>query len=178
MWKPKYEKKQGILSRWLERRRRVRNDMEDSQFHWKQIHFIRQSQSPLGPESRSKENIPKEAKTVYAKELAVEIRILCSEKNAQASAWIYAARRDDCIVDVASGMVKSGNQYETRKGRMYYYIDSIFIDGRWLSPVRVCRCPGGVSRIMFDTHGYNRVFVRLSFDTGQWIVDMVGAPKW
>lgn len=177
MWKPNYEKKQTFIGRWLERRRRVRADMEDNQFHWKQIHHIRESQAPLDPSQKTKENIPKEAKTVYPKESAVEIRLLSTERG-RAEVYVYAARKDDCIVTVASGFAKTGNQTEIRNGQKCYYADKICVDNFWLTKILSSKCPDEAARIMFKTHGYHRVFVRLKFDVGQWYVDMVGADKW
>jgi len=173
MWKPNFEKKQGFIGRWLERRRQVRTDMEDTQFHWKQIHRITSSQEPLGPNEKSIANIPKKAKTVYPKEKAVEIRLSATAKGT-AEIYIYAARKDDGVVVVASGVVKTGAQTIERDNQLCYCVDFISVKNHWLSESKATTLKDSWARIMFATHGYHRVFVRIKFSTGQWYVDMVG----
>lgn len=174
MWKPNYPKTQTFISRWLERKRQVRTDMEDTQFHWKQIHHITKSLKPLGPDQMTKENIPKNSKTVYPKELSVEIRLL-STKEGKAEIYIYSARKDDSVVLVASGMVKTGPQTEIRDNKLCYFADKIYLDKFWFTKILKAQHP---ARIMFNTHGYHRVFAIMSFtNDAQWYVDMVGADK-
>ena len=174
MWKPNFEKKQGFIGRWLERRRQVRPDMEDTQFHWKQIHRITASQEPLGPAEKSSANIPKRAKTVYPKEKAVEIRLSATVKGT-AEVYFYAARKDDGVVEVASGLVKTGAQTIERDNQLCYCVDFISVKNHWLSKTKIASLKDGWARIMFATHGYHRIFARVKFNTGQFYVDMVGA---
>ena len=174
MWKPNFEKKQGFIDRWLERRRQVRTDMEDTQFHWKQIHRITSSQEPLSPNEKSIANIPIKAKTVYPKEKAVEIRLSATVKGT-AEIYIYAARKDDGIVEVASGLVRTGSQTIERDNQLCYCVDFISVKSHWLSELKTASLKDGWARIIFATHGYHRVFVRVKFSTGQFYVDMVGA---
>lgn len=174
MWKPNFEKKQGFIGRWLERRRQVRPDMEDTQFHWKQIHRITASQEPLGPAEKSSANIPKRAKTVYPKEKAVEIRLSATVQGT-AEVYIYAARKGGGVVEVASGLVRTGAQTIERDNQLCYCVDFISIKNHWLSEPKIASLKDGWARIMFATHGYHRVFARVKFSTGQFYVDMVGA---
>jgi trehalose-6-phosphatase len=148
--------------------------MEDTQFHWKQIHRITASQEPLGHNEKSSANIPKKAKTVYPKEKAVEIRLSSTVKGT-AEIYIYAARKDDGVVEVASGVVRAGNQTIERDNQLCYCVDFISVKNHWLSKIKIASLANSWARIMFATHGYHRVFVRVKFSTGQWYVDMVGA---
>jgi len=176
MWKPNIERKQGLIGRWLERRKRKSGDMDHTQFHFKQIHHITKSQEPLKPEERTKTYIPRDAKTAYPGEKAIEIRFCSTQIRAEAKVYIYAARKDDDIVKVASGLIGTGSQDTKRNGQRCYYIEKIIIDDNWLSPIRIAR--SGVGRIMVRTHGYHRFFTKLKFESGEWFVDMVGCELW
>lgn len=174
MWKPRYEKKQNFISRWLEERRLREGKVEETQFSWKQVQVISESQEPLFPAERGAEHIPQGAKTVYPKESSIEMRFSCNN-CASAEIWIYAARKDDGVVDVANGIIKTGSQTLVKDREIRYCVDDIFLRNNWLSDFLLAQCRNGWSRVMFRTHGYNRFFVRLK-GKGTWYVDMVGAP--
>jgi hypothetical protein len=147
--------------------------MELTQFHFKQIHHFKKSQEPLKPDQRTKEYIPKEAKTAYPGERAIEIRFRSTKKNSDARFYLYAARKDDDIVEVASGLICIGCQDTIRNGQRGYYGKKILINDNWLSPVVIA-----AGRLMLKTHGYHRFFVKMKFETGEWFVDMVGTDSW
>jgi len=176
MWKPNIEKKQGLIGHWLENRKRKSANMDSAQFHFKEIHRIKKSQEPLGENERSQIYIPKEAKTAYPGETGIEVRFCSTEKAAVANLYLYGARKDDDIVEVASGFIVTGFQETKRHEQVCYYINNILINDTWLSPIGITK--GSVSRIVFKTHGYHRFFARLKFTTGEWFVDMVGCAKW
>lgn len=174
MWRPNYEKKKTFITRWLEEKRLREGKVEDNQFQWKQVQKIEKSQNRLYPGQRDYLYIPKGAKTVYPKESSVEMRF-SSTAVGTALVYIYAARKDDGIVDVAEGVIETGRQTITREGNICFCVDNINIKASWLSDMLLAQCRDGWSRVMFRTHGYNRFFVRLNFTEGIWYVDMVGA---
>lgn len=155
----------------------VRPEMEDTQFSWQKIHCIEKSQEPLSPNQRTIQNIPKRAKTVYPKEGAVEIRV-CSTVSGIAEIYIYAARKHDGIVEMASGLIKTGAQTVERDNLLCYCVDNMQMENHWLTEPEISNVKDGWSRIMFRTHGYHRVFARVKFQSGTWYVDMVGLEKW
>jgi len=173
MWQPTLQKTQGFISRLLEKWRRKSGDMEHTQFHFKQIHHIKKSQEPLKADERSRAYIPKEAKTAYPGERAIEVRFCSTARRSHAHLHLYAARKDDDIVEVASGLITTGEQETIRGGQRCYYVEPILLKDNWLTPINTS---GG--RIIFRTHGYHRFFTRLKFESGEWFVDMVGSDTW
>lgn len=163
------QRKQGWISRWLESRRLNRDDMETMQCHFKQVHKITEAQDPMDIECMRYGHIPRDAKTILAKESEVEIRCVHDLPNETAMLYLYAARKDDDICKVAWGQIKSGGQL-TERG---FYIDSIDLVHKWLSPVRCVNVLNGIARIKLQTHGYHRLFVRID-GKGTWYVDMAG----
>jgi len=173
VWRPNITKKQGFISKFLEQRKLEREDMQESQFHWKRIHTIKESQNKIVMPSI--EDIPKEAKTVYPKELAVEMRFAAIECK-EADIYIYAARKDSDPVLVAEGELFVGNRiYIDELEKRYYFVDEIRLYNHWLSEIRIANVRNGCSRLIMRTHGYNRIFTKLEFEVGTWVVDMVGA---
>ena len=148
--------------------------MDSAQLHWKQVERVTQSQGPLGPDQRDIRHIPKSAKTVYPGERMIEIRLACTVAS-KAQIYVYGARKDDEIVDVANGYVETGEQYTDRDMKRWHYVNRILLSSHWLSPV--VAVDAAVSRLAFRTHGYHRFFVRIEFTQGEWFVDMVGASE-
>jgi len=148
--------------------------MDSAQLHWKQVERITQGQGSLGPHERDIRYIPNSAKTVYPGEKMIEVRLACTVAS-KAQIYVYGARKDDDIVDVANGYVETGEQCTTRYKKQWYYVNRILLSSHWLSPV--VAVDASVSRLMFRTHGYHRFFVRVEFTQGEWFVDMVGASE-
>ena len=122
-------------------------------------------------------DIPKDAKTILPKEAALEVRFCCTKKNIWATAYVYMARKDDDITKVAVAGLKSGLQRTNRDGDGCYYVDDIRTYGdRWVRPAKAINPDmNGMSRLVLDTCGYNKFFVRIQYpDDCIWYVDTAG----
>lgn len=166
----------GVLNRLVPWHRPAIGDiMETQQFHFKQVHKITVPNGPIDAMEMTCADIPADAKTIVPKESAVEIRFVHSHPNITVSVYIYAARKNDDICQVAWGTVTTGAQ-QTDRG---IYADRIVLFPSWLSPITIVgNNPNGMARICMRTHGYHRLFVRIDcFKIGVWYVDMAGMSK-
>ncbi len=136
------------------------------------LRTISATESALGNSEKTAAQLANE--TVYdVAELMNNMELRFSSNNASASGTVYcyAARTEDDIVLLGSAGLTVGNQVAT-SGK--FYVDTLVLTDRWITEVKKVDGNGnnGMSRLVFDTSGYDKFFIHLTFGTPSWNWDV------
>lgn len=148
---------------------------ETQQVHWLPLRSSISAADTLLTTTTSKHaNIPSHAYRIPAGMNFLELRFLASADGITATAYVYAARKDDDVVLVCSIALTAGGQVAT-DGR--FYVDTMTITELWLKDLESADVSGGnrISRIAFDALGYQDAFVLFNpIASGTWGAEITG----
>ena len=107
----------------------------------------------------------------------VELRIKClTGDGGTGTLHVYGGRKDDDICHVGDLVVTAGTQLCTAPVSATY-VDTMVATMKWITETKIVDASGnnGMSRIMFDAHGYDFFFGRMEFSDGSsWILSWSG----
>lgn len=149
---------------------------------WVDYKTFTSSGSALGNTEKKGANVPTDAYKVAELMNNTEVRISSDGVDGvQATAHFYGARwktkqreEFDDISKIGSAALTCGEQIATN---LYRYVDTIVLTDRWITEVHVAdgRGSDGMSRVAWDTSGYDAIFVILVFGgSDNWKVDISG----
>ncbi len=101
----------------------------------------------------------------------MEVRISSNDSSASGTAYFYTAKDNDDIVLLGSSAITAGNQLASSNK---FYIDTMTLTDRWITEVKKVDADGndGMSRIVFDTSGYDNFFIHINYGTPSWNWDV------
>ncbi len=102
---------------------------------------------------------------------SMEVRISSNNSSASGTAYFYAAKSEDDIVLLGSSAITIGNQVASSSK---FYVDTMTLTDRWITEVKRVDADGndGMSRIVFDTSGYDNFFIHINYGTPSWNWDV------
>jgi len=178
-----WERRRGKLNKYFKRKKK----MSKVTIATKHAPWVRYrspfsgSESALTATTKKGANVPKNAFVIPESMNNVEVRFAASLNTPLvATAYFYGARyldksagTFDDISLIGTATLTTGAQVSSDN---YYYVATVVLTDRWITEVKVADGNGndGMSRIAFDASGYDVFFVKLSFASGSWLIDVSG----
>lgn len=170
------------LKRYLKERKMASVTIKTKHAPWVSYKTFSSYEGALGVTSRKSANVPTDAYTIPDAMNNLEFRGSASASAAMSCiAHCYGARWKNSIKKtfddislIGSIVLTSGDQLSTGNS---YYIDTAVLTDKWITEVHVAdgNAGNGMTRVAFDTSGYDVFFIKLEgSDVTDWIFDVSG----